>query len=579
MNRRDLLRAAALFGGGLGLSGLCPGWARADETGAVLEGPEIDLSIGHAMVNGGHAIGVNSQVPGPLLRFKEGQTVRIRVRNTLADMASIHWHGLLVPPRFDGVPGLSFPGITPGRTFTYELPLIQAGTYWYHSHSGMQEADGVYGPILVEPAEADPHAYDRQHVLVLSEQGLIHPHELMKRLKQDSGFSNYQKQTLGGLLAGRDQSLAERLQWAEMRMDPTDISDLTGAVMTFLVNGQGPSRAWSGLFKPGERVRLRLINAAAQMIFDVRIPGLAMTVVQADGQDVRPVTVDELQIGNAETYDVILTPEDHAYALVAEAVDRSGMVHAVLAPRAGMAAAVPPLRARPLASMRDMGMDMQAMKMGKGPAAQAPAAAPGLATPMPRGSDAMDMRGMKMSMRDPQNAPNLAETTQVQMIAPIPLDRTGEAGQGLRDAGHRVLVYRDLAALAPNPDLRPPSREMEIRLTGNMERFSWGFDGRAFSEGPPPYRFTSGERVRVTLVNDTMMAHPIHLHGHYFELVDGPEGHRPRKHTVIVAPGGKVAWDFTPVAGDWAFHCHMLYHMHAGMFQVFAVRDGAGAKA
>jgi CopA family copper-resistance protein len=366
-----------------------------------------------------------------------------------------------------------------------------------------------------------------------------------------------------------------------MRMDPTDVSDVTGAAVTFLINGHGPADNWTGLFKPGERVRLRLINAAGQMVFNVRIPGLKLEVVAADGQDVRPVEVDEIQMGNAETYDVVVEPGDQAYTLVAEAVDRSGMGHATLAPRAGMTAPVPPRRPRPLATMRDMGMDMAGMAhAGGATAGMDHSAPPGMAAPRPRGSDIMgEMGGMDMSMLNPSNAPQVKLGPGVQMIAPMPQDRTGEAGQGLESVGHRVLVYQDLVALQPNPDPRTPSRALEIRLTGNMERFMWDFDGRKFSEASQPYSFRANERVRVTLVNDTMMAHPIHLHGHFFELTSGPAGHRPRKHTVIVLPGGKVSWDFTAVPGDWAFHCHMLYHMHAGMFQVFAVRPLEGAAA
>jgi FtsP/CotA-like multicopper oxidase with cupredoxin domain len=533
------------------------GWTHAAGAAepAVLSGDEIRLTIGHARVRidgrDRHAVAVNGAVPGPLLRLKQGRKVRIAVTNTLTEDTSIHWHGLLVPFQMDGVPGVSFPGIRPGETFVYEFPVIQAGTYWYHSHSGLQEAEGLYAPIVIEPEGPDPAPYDREHVIVLSEHGDMHPHRVFQRLKQQAGVFNRQKQTIGGLLAGRDQPLRERTAWARMLMDPTDISDVTGAVQTFLVNGRGPKDNWTGLFKPRERVRLRFVNAAAQMIFNVRIPGLKLTVTAADGQPVRPVEVDEFQIGNAETYDVMVQPvEDRAYTIVGEAVDRSGMARATLAPRPGMAGEVPPLRLRPLASMRDMGMDMSG-HAGHG--------------------------GMDMSMRNPAAAPQVAMGPGVQMIAPMPADRTGEPGQGLEDVGHRVLVYRDLVALEPNPDAREPQRRLEIRLTGNMERFIWGFDGMRFSDGPPPYAFRAGERVGVTLVNDTMMAHPIHLHGHFFELAHGPVGRKPRKHTVVVAPGGKVSWHFTAEPGDWAFHCHMLYHMHAGMFQVFTVRPGAGA--
>jgi CopA family copper-resistance protein len=579
--RRLLLSATALVGAGACASLPARAFAAAREPVPELSGTDIKLTIdrGHWTMDGksGHAVLVNGSLPAPTLRLKEGQTVRIAVTNRLDETTSIHWHGLLVPPQMDGVPGVSFPGIAPGETFVYEFPLLQSGTYWYHSHSGLQEQEGLYGAIIIEPKEPYPAAFDREHVVVLSDYTYVHPHRIFQKLKQQSGAFNFQRQTIAGLLAGKDQTLAERMEWAKMLMDPTDISDVTGAVFTFLVNGHGPKDNWTALFTPGERVRLRFINAAAQMIFNVRIPGLKLTVVAADGLNVRPVEVDEFQIGNAETYDVIVHPtEDRAYTLAAEAVDRSGMGRATLAPRPGMSAEVPPLRERPLATMKDMAMDHAAMGHGAPKAAPAEKAPPGMAQPRVRGSDLMgDMGGMEMSMLDPLNAPQVKLGPGVQMIAPMPLDRTGEAGQGLESVGHRVLVYRDLVALEPNPDPRPPTRALEIRLTGNMERFMWGFDGRKFSEAEHPYSFRVGERVRVTLVNDTMMAHPIHLHGHFFDLAFGPEGHRPRKHTVIVLPGGKVSWDFTPEAGDWAFHCHMLYHMHAGMFQVFAVRGAA----
>ena len=553
-----------------------------------LTGSDIDLTIRHAhlAVDGreGHAVTINGTVPGSLIRLREGQTVRLSVKNELDEDTSLHWHGVLVPFQMDGVPGLTFPGIKPGQTFVYEFPIIQSGTYWYHSHSGLQEAEGQYGPIVIDPKDADPVAYDREHLVVLSDYSFTHPHMIFDRMKQQSGLFNYQKETVAGLLAGQDQTLRERTLWAGMRMDPTDISDVTGAVLRFLVNGHGPQDNWTGLFKPGERVRLRFINTAAQMMFDVRIPGLKLTIVAADGQNIRPVEVDEFQIGNAETYDVIVQPtEDRAFTLVAEAVDRSGMARATLAPRVGMTAPVPLLRERPLATMKDMGMDMSAMSMGAPPSggmagmAGMSATAPGMAPPKPPGSDALG--GMSTSMRDASKAPGVKMGPGVQTIAPMPMDRTGEPGQGLESVGHRVLVYQDLIALTPNPDTRAPSRALDIHLTGNMERFMWGFDGEKFSETTRPYSFRKGERVRINLINDTMMAHPIHLHGHFFELAHGPAGFHPRKHTVIVLPGGKVAWDFTPVPGDWAFHCHMLYHMHAGMFQVFAVRPLEGAAA
>jgi len=560
-DRRRLLRSAAALGGGLAAGGLSPSWAQSAPRAAhgdapVLSGPDIALTIDHAAwtVDGraGHAVMVNGSLPGPIIRLKEGQTARLSVTNRLMETTSIHWHGLLLPFQMDGVPGLSFPGIPAGETFVYEFPVKQSGTYWYHSHSGLQEQAGLYGAMVVEPREPDPAPADRDYVVMLSDYSFLHAHKVFEKLKQQSGAFNDQRQTIAGLLSGKDQPLKERIEWAKMLMDPTDISDVTASAYTFLINGCGPDDNWTALFRPGERVRLRFINAGAQTVFNVRIPGLRMTVVAADGQNVQPVAVDEFQIGNAETYDVIVQPaEDKAFTLVAESVDRSGMGRATLAPRPGMTAPVPPLRARPLATMKDMGMDMGGMDMG----------------------------GMDMSMRNPANAPQVKLGPGVQMLAPMAVDRTGDPGQGLANAGHKVLVYKDLVALEPNPDLRTPSRALDIHLTGNMERFMWGFDGEKFSETTKPYAFEKGERVRVTLINDTMMAHPIHLHGHFFELVQGSPGHRPRKHTVIVLPGGKVAWDVTAEPGDWAFHCHMLYHMHAGMFQVFSVRplDGAGA--
>jgi CopA family copper-resistance protein len=601
-DRRHFLQSLAVLGGGATLASLLPGWARAaghpSQGPPALSGHDIKLTIGHTPVTvdgvGAHAVTINGTVPGPLIRLKEGQHVRLSVSNTLDEETSIHWHGLLVPFQMDGVPGVSFPGIKPGETFVYEFQVRQSGTYWYHSHSGLQEQMGHYGPIIIDPAGEDPVAFDREHVVVLSDFSRLHPHQIFKRLKQQSGAFNQQRQTIAGLLNGKDQTLAERLDWARMLMDPTDISDVTGAAYTFLINGQGPKDNWTGLFSPGERVRLRFINAAAQSVFNVRIPGLRMTVVAADGQPVRPVEVDEFQIGNAETYDVIVQPmEDKAFTIVSESVDRSGLGRATLAPRPGMSAEVPPLRERPLTTMRDMGMDMGGMDHGSmdmagmdhagmDHAAMAANPPPGMAPPRKRGSDVMgktDMGGMDMSMRNPDNAPQVKLGPGVQTIAPMPMDRTGESGQGLESVGHRVLVYRDLVALEPNADTRAPQRSLEIHLTGNMERFIWGFDGRKFSDQPPPYAFRTGERVRVTLVNDTMMAHPIHLHGHFFELTFGPAAHRPRKHTVIVLPGGRVGFDLTPETGDWAFHCHMLYHMHAGMFQVFSVRDGQGEGA
>ncbi|WP_425571078.1 copper resistance system multicopper oxidase [Sphingomonas paucimobilis] len=580
MRRRDLLAG----GVGLGTLAAFPAWAQNHGHGlsprVELQGPEITLTVGrqHMMIDGKpyHAIGINGSAPAPLIRLREGQRARITVVNTLDEETSIHWHGLLLPFQMDGVPGISFPGIPAGGRFTYEFPVVQARTYWYHSHSGLQEQEGLYGPIVIDPAGADPVAADIEHVVMLSDHSALHPHAIFRRLKLQGGYFNYQKQTIGGLLAGRDQPLKERLRWGAMRMDPSDVSDVTGSTYRYLVNGRGPGDNWTGLFVAGQRVRLRIVNASAMTIFNLRIPGLAMTVVQADGQNVRPVTVDELQIAVAETYDVIVTPpEPRAYTLVAESWDRSGMARATLAPAMGMVAAVPALRPRPLATMKDMGMGGMDHGGGGGGACPPEHAAMGHCQPM-GGAMPMDHGGMSHKMRDFANAPGLPRTPVVQTVAPMPVDRTGEPPQGRGDVGHRVLTYRDLVSLAPNPDRRTPSRALTIHLTGNMERYMWAFDGVKLNAVTAPIPFRLNERVRVTLVNDTMMAHPIHLHGHFFELVTGHGDHAPRKHTVNVAPGGKVSFDLTADAeGDWAFHCHLLYHMHAGMMQVVTVRPDA----
>ncbi|MCK6105897.1 MULTISPECIES: copper resistance system multicopper oxidase [unclassified Brevundimonas] len=571
LDRRSLLRGFAAGGGLMALQAALPAWAHTGSPGLPsLTGPNIDLTVGHSpfTVGGrtGHAVTVNGTLPAPLIRLREGQNARLTVTNTLDEDTSIHWHGLLLPFQMDGVPGISFPGIKAGETFVYEFPVIQSGTYWYHSHSNLQEAMGHYGPLVIDPAGADPVAYDREHVLVLSDWSFLHPHQILDKLKKSPGYFNRQRTTLAGLIDGSDRmSPEERRMWGAMRMDPRDILDVNGATYTYLINGHGPQENWTGLFRPGERVRLRIINASAMSIFNVRIPGLAMTLVNADGQNVRPVETDEFQISVAETYDVIVRPtEDRAYTIVSEAIDRSGMGRATLAPRLGMAAEVPSLRPVPNLTMRDMGMGSMG-DMGD--------------------TNGMDHDGMDhggMSMRDPSKAPpGMAVGVGVDMISPAPADRLGERPLGLKDAPHRVLVYTDLVSLNPNTDRRPPSRSLEIHLTGNMERFMWGFDGRKFSELVQPIRFERNERVRVTLVNDTMMSHPIHLHGHFFELVTGgPAGHQPLKHTVNVAPGSKVTFDLTADApGDWAFHCHLLMHMHAGMFNVVTVRPLHGGAA
>ena len=559
LSRRHLIKGAGIGACALALDPWLPAWAQTLSAGLnMLTGEDVTLRIDRGTVAMGgklaRAVTLNGTVPGPLLRLRQGQRLRLTVENTLDEETSLHWHGLLVPFQMDGVPGVSFPGIKPKSRFTYHFVVEQSGTYWYHSHSGLQEMMGLYAPIVIDPAGPEAAPYDRDHVVLLSDHSFVHPAKILRNLKAEPGYYNYQRQTLAGLLAGQDQSLSERLAWGKMRMDPTDISDVTGAVLTYLVNGHDPKTNWTAIFAPGERVRLRFINAAAMTVFNVRIPGLSMQVVSADGQDVRPVAVDEFQFSPGETYDVIVTPtEDRAFTLVGEAVDRSGMAMATLAPRAGMRAEVPPMRRRPVLTMKDMGMEMEGMDMSK------------------------------MSMRDPNSAPQVKLGPGVDMLNPMPMDRTGDPGLGL-DAryvgtGHKVLVYKDLVALDPNPDVRTAEREIEVHLTGAMDRYMWSMDGKTMSEAHQPITMREGERLRVTLINDTMMAHPIHLHGHLFELVTGHGGHSPRKHTVNVLPGGKVSWDVTASFGDWAFHCHMFLHMAMGMMRIVQVRPGQGEGA
>jgi CopA family copper-resistance protein len=571
LDRRVFLGGSAALAATLGLR---PVWAASVSHGVAakeqqtLSGEDIRLTVDKLRfaVDGRvrHAVAINGTVPAPLIRLKEGQNVRLTVENRLKEDTSIHWHGFIVPFQMDGVPGVSFPGIRAGQSFTYEFPIKQYGTYWYHSHSGLQEQLGHYGPIVIDPAGEDPVQYDREHVIVLSDWTFMHPHTLFTRLKQEGGFFNRNRRTLADRMNGMPDPLSpdEAKMFAEMRMDPTDISDVTAAAYTYLINGHSPAENWTGLFRPGERVRLRIINAAAQTIFNVRIPGLKLLVVATDGIDVRPVEVDELQIGNAETYDLIVVPGDSAYTFVAEGIDRSGMGVATLAPRADMRAAVPPLRERPTLTMADMGMGGM---VGMNHSAHGDASGGGMA--------------MDHDMRDKSKV-GFEVGPGVDMIAPMPVNRNNHPGIGLDKVGHKVLTHNDLVSLKPNADTRVPTRRIDIHLTGNMARFMWSMDGEKMSENPEPYRFARNERVRLRIINDSMMTHPMHLHGHFFEIVNGNPGHQPLKHTVKVLPGAFIDLDLTADApGDWAFHCHLLYHMHAGMMRVVSVRPLEGAKA
>jgi CopA family copper-resistance protein len=527
---------------------------------SVLVGPDFDLTIGETSVNytgrARTATVVNGLLPAPLLRMRQGDTVTIRVTNRLPVRSSIHWHGLLVPADMDGVPGLSFPGIDPGSTFVYRFKLGQSGTYWYHAHSRFQEQVGLYGPIVIEPAAGERHGSDRDYVLLLSDWSDADPEWLYATLKRQSDYFNYGKRTVGDFFAevrsrGLQQAVAARSMWGKMRMDPTDLADIGGAAYTYLLNGATPAGNWTALFGRGERVRLRFINGSSMSFFDVRIPGLKLTVVAADGQDVEPVTVDEFRIGAAEVLDVIVTPSaEQAYTIFAQSMDRSGYARGTLAPQPGMVAEVPALEPRAVLTMHDMGMAHDS----------------GMAHDLGMAQDMAGMPGMEHSAAAP---PKFGPT--VDMAAEQPNTRLDDPGPGLRDNGRRVLTYADLHTLGGAIDPRSPGREIELHLTGHMERFIWSFNGQKFSEAQP-LRFTFGERLRIVLVNDSMMTHPIHLHGMWSELEAPDGGFLVRKHTVSVRPAQRLSYRVTANApGRWAYHCHLLYHMEAGMFREVAV--------
>ncbi|HCV39817.1 copper resistance system multicopper oxidase [Pseudomonas vlassakiae] len=529
--------------------------------GRELAGQHFELFIGQTPVNitgrPRTALTINGSLPGPLLRWREGDTVTLRVRNRLDQDTSIHWHGILLPANMDGVPGLSFAGIAPGGDYLYRFTLRQSGTYWYHSHSGLQEQAGVYGAIVIEPREPEPHAYQRDHVLLFSDWSDQPPEALLATLKKQSDAFNYHKRTLGDFVTdvadnGWGATVDERLAWARMRMSPTDLADISAASYTYLLNGQPPDGNFTCLFQPGETVRLRLINASAMTYFDFRIPGLTLTVIAADGLPVTPVTVDELRIAVAETYDVLVTVGDlPAYTLFAQSMDRSGYARGTLARANGLQAAVPAPDPRPVLSMADMGHgNMAAMHHGN-----------------MAGMDHASMSGMQ------GHPTSEAGNPLVDMQTMAPRANLADPGIGLRDNGRRVLTYADLRSPYPDPDGREPSRDIELHLTGHMERFAWSFDGVKFSDAAP-LRLAYGERVRITLVNDTMMTHPIHLHGMWSDLEDEHGRFLVRKHTVDIPPGSRRSYRVTADAlGRWAYHCHLLYHMETGMFREVRVDE------
>ena len=571
--RRKLLRGMALGGAAAGL-GLwrAPAWALATPTQpGVLAGNDFDLAIGRSTVNitgrAARAITVNGSLPGPILRCREGETVTLRVRNTLDAMSAIHWHGILLPANMDGVPGLSFHGIEPGGEYLYRFTVKQSGTYWYHSHSSLQEQAGVYGALIVDPREPEPFAYERDYVVLLSDWTDLDPHRLFARLKKRSDYDNLYKRTVGDFLRdarehGLSATLADRKAWGAMRMSPTDLADVNGHTYTYLANGRRADDDWSGLFAPGERVRLRFINGAAMTFFDVRIPGLKLTVVAADGQNVHPVEVDEFRIAPAETFDVIVQPTgDIAYTVFAQAMDRSGHARITLAPRTGMRAPSPAPDKRALLTMDDMGHAGHG-KVGTGEMAC------GAAMGMPEMDHAAHAQATPLTHPASERG-----NPDVDMQTMSPTPRLDDPGIGLRDNGRRVLRYADLRSLHAPADDRTPSREIELHLTGNMERFSWGFDGIRFSKAQP-LRLKYGERVRIVLVNDTMMEHPVHLHGMWSDLEDANGDFLVRKHTISIPPGTRRSVRVTADAlGRWAFHCHMLMHMEAGMMREVRVEE------
>ena len=611
LSRRRFVQGLAAGGALLGM-GVSPRLSYADQLRArmgpqVLKGSRFDLTYSPTPVNftgkDRFATAINGSVPAPVLRWREGDTVTLNVTNSLAEDTSIHWHGIILPSSQDGVPNISdgFNGIKPGETFRYRFPVIQNGTYWYHSHSGFQEQTGAYGAIIVDPKEPEPFTYDRDYVVVLSDWSDEDPDAIYAKLKKLSHYYNFRERTVSEAVAeiqekGWSGFWANRGMWNQMRMSDRDISDVTGYTYTFLMNGVTPADGWLGLFKRAERVRLRFVNAAAMTFFDVRIPGLKMTVVAADGQYVEPVSVDEFRIGVAETYDVLVEPhDDRAYTVFAQAIDRSGYARGTLTPDPALAPEVPAMDAAPILTHGDMGMghgghaghDMAAMDHSQHDMAGMDHSQHDMAAmdhsqhdmgSMDHSQHAMG-RAQKLAMgagpagygsAQPVSYDEVRMGPQVDMLADAAQYRLDDPGVGLRNNGRRVLTYADLFRLGPTDDPREPEREINLHLTGNMSRYMWSMNGIKFADAEPlPLKF--GERVRINLINDTMMNHPIHLHGMWSDLETGDGTRIPRKHTVIVQPGAMLSYLVTADAmGGWAYHCHLIYHM-PGMFRKVVV--------
>jgi CopA family copper-resistance protein len=583
-------------------------WAQdapARQPTGLLTGTDFDLNLGETMVNftGSPRIAhtVNGSLPAPILRWREGTTVTLRAANHLSEGdASIHWHGILLPANMDGVPGLSFNGIRPGETYVYRFDVKQGGTYWYHSHSAFQEQLGLYGALIIDPREPESFRYDREHVVLLSDWTDEDPERLFSKLKKQSDYYNFNQRTLGDFFRdartrGLRATVSERAMWGDMRMKPTDLADVSGYTYTYLMNGTTPEGNWTGLFTPGERVRLRFINGSSMSYFDVRIPGLKMTVVAADGQNVHPVTVDEFRIAVAETFDVIVEPSGQdAFTIFAQSMDRTGYARGTLAVRDGLSAPVPEPDPRPLLTMADMGHggmghDMSAMNTVAAPPAKPADPHAGHTMPPEKAAPADPHAAHNMPEQPPPSDPHAGHNmagTEVQPHPPteegnplvdmqttMPSSRLDDPGLGLRNNGRRVLTYADLRSLFDDPDGRTPSRTIELHLTGHMERFAWSFDGLKFSHAAP-IELTYGERLRVVLVNDTMMTHPIHLHGMWSDLETDEGRFQVRKHTIDMPPGTKRTYRVRADAlGRWAYHCHLLYHMEAGMFREVRVQE------
>ncbi len=537
------------------------------------------------------AVAINGSLPAPILRFKEGETVTLNVTNNMASDTSIHWHGLILPSSQDGVPNISdgFKGIKPGETFSYKFPVKQSGTYWYHSHSGFQEQSGAYGSIIIDPIKPPPYHYDREYVVMISDWSDENPTNIYKKLKKLSHYYNFRERTVSNAMqeisqVGWEGFWSARGMWNEMRMSDRDISDVTGYTYTFLTNGHTPDKGWTGLFKKGEKVLLRFVNSAAMTFFDVRIPGLKMKVVAADGQYIQPVSVDEFRIGVAETYDVIVEPsDDRAYSIFSQAIDRSGYARGTLTPDLAMTIDVPSLDAAPLLTHGDMGMNMSGMDhsghdMGgmKGMDHSKMGHDMGGMKGMDHSKMGHDMGGMEKAKmgsggvgfgsKEKVVHSSSEYGPHIDMRADGAQYRLDDPGVGLRNNGRKVLTYADLRNLTKTLDTREPSREINLHLTGNMSRYMWSMNGIKFADAEP-LQLKFGERVRINLINDTMMNHPIHLHGMWSDLETGDADYIPRKHTVIVQPGAKISYLVTADAmGGWAYHCHLLYHM-LGMFR------------